>query len=244
MIYTNGLEPVVKTLLCNKEEIEKPHQIVEMEELVVKSNGFMALSGYTSSLKPYGLRTDFLDNPQKYNLPDVQIMQKETSDIALYGLESRKQVVRYLPSNYPLPKKTSAFNCYKVFIGKAWGNFSAGYLGGAYADIIVARPNEICTENFLESGIFDDVETAKKHAKYLMTRFTRALLFAKKNSQDNSKEKWVSVPLQDYSESWWDLSIDEIDEKLFDKYSIPEEIRTFVRDNIQPRDESNIKNIL
>lgn len=242
MIYTNGLDPIVKTLLCNKEEIEKPYQIIEMEDLVVKSSDFIALSDYMSSLKPYGLRTDFLDDPQKYNLPDVQIKQKSSTDIAIYGLESRRQVVRYIPVDYPLPKKTKAFNCYKVFIGKAWGNFSTGYLGGAYADIIVARPSEICTENFLESGSFEDIETARKHAKYLMTRFTRALLFAKKNSQDNSKEKWVSVPLQDYSEPWWDLSIDEIEEKLFDKYSIPENIRIFVRNNIQPRDESNIKN--
>ena len=76
-----------------------------------------------------------------------------------------------------------------------------------------------------------------------MTRFVRALLFAKKNSQDNSKEKWISVPVQDYSEDWWNLSIDEIEEHLFDKYSIPEDIRIFVREKIQKRDESNIRNI-
>ncbi|MBQ9707291.1 MAG: Eco57I restriction-modification methylase domain-containing protein [Clostridia bacterium] len=243
MIYTNGVEPVVKALLWNKEEIEKPTPIIALETLVLETDGFEPLSNYTSSLKPYGLRTDFLDNPQKYNLPDVQTSKEKMSDIVLYGLENRKQVVRYLPFDYPLPKKTLAFNCYKVFVGKAWGNFSAGYLGGAYADIIVAAPNEICTENFLESGFFADVEKAKKHAKYLMTRFVRALLFAKKNSQDNSKEKWISVPVQDYSEDWWDLSIDEIEEHLFDKYSIPEDVRIFVRENIQKRDESNIRNI-
>ncbi len=243
MFYTNGIDPIVKQLLCNKEEIEKPYQIVKLEKIVKNSADFTPLSNYTSSLKPYGLRTDFLDNPQKYNLPDVKINMETDTDIVLFGLENRKQVVRYLPYDYPLPKKTSAFNNYKVFIGKAWGNFSTGYLGGAYADIIIARPNEICTENFLESGNFDSKDKAIKHAKYLMTRFARALLFVRKNSQDNSKEKWVSVPVQDYSEKWWDLSIEEIEERLFDKYSIPKEIRDFVKKNIQPRDESNIKNI-
>lgn len=243
LIFTNGSNPVEKELPWEAATIQKPQQIVALETLVIATDGFEPLANYTSSLKPYGLRTDFLDNPQKYNLPDVVTSKERTSDIALYGLENRRQVVRYLPFDYPLPKKTPAFNCYKVFIGKAWGNFSAGYLGGAYADIIVASPNEICTENFLESGLFTDIEKAKKHAKYLMTRFVRALLFAKKNSQDNSKEKWISVPVQDYSEDWWNLSIDEIEEHLFDKYSIPEDIRIFVREKIQKRDESNIRNI-
>lgn len=68
----------------------------------------------------------------------------------------------FLTLNTITTKKTVAFNYYKFFIGKAWGNFSAGYLGGAYVDIIVARPNEICTENFLESGIFDDGNYVKR----------------------------------------------------------------------------------
>ena len=75
-----------------------------------------------------------------------------------------------------------------------------------------------------------------------MTRFCRALLFARKYSQDNSKDRWVSVPIQDYSESWWDESIDVIDEKLFEKYKVPDNIKQFVFDNIQRRTEANIVN--
>lgn len=62
-----------------------------------------------------------------------------------------------------------------------------------------------------------------------MTRFLRALLFANKNSQDNSKEKWIYIPIQDYSEDWWKLSIEQIDEKLFEKYNIPSDIVTFIK---------------
>ena len=73
-------------------------------------------------------------------------------------------------------------------------------------------------------------------------KFVPKTLFRHKNSQDNSKDKWGSVPVQDFSESWWDLSIKEIDKKLMEKYNIPENIQKFVFENIQERSEDNIVN--
>lgn len=241
LVYTNGEDPHIVQLLWDKNAVTKPQEIIDLVN-IVKAKQEKTMNDCTSSLKPYGLRTDFLDNPSKYNLPDVQLFRQNDDDIALYGLKQRKQIVCYLPSNYPVPKLTKAFDKYKVFIGKAWGNFSKSYLGGAYADIVVAKPREICTENFIESGCFDDLDSARKHAKYLMTKFARALLFALKNTQDNSKEKWATVPIQNFSECWWDMSIIDIDEQLFKKYDIPQNIRDFVNDNIQQRTELNIIN--
>ena len=129
---------------------------------------------------------------------------------------------------------------YKVFIGKAWGNWSKNYLGGAYSNIIIAKPMEICTENFLEVGKYDSYENALKAAKYLLTRFLRALLYLYKFSQDNSKENFKYVPLQDFSEKWWNGSIEEIELELFRKYKVPENVRKFVLDNIQQKNEDNI----
>lgn len=62
------------------------------------------------------------------------------------------------------------------------------------------------------------------------------------NITDNSKEKWIYIPIQDYSEDWWKLSIEQIDEKLFEKYNIPSDIVTFIKNKIQCKDESNIVN--
>ena len=102
-------------------------------------------------------------------------------------------------------------------------------------------PGEACTETYLESGLFDSFEIAQKHAKYLMTKFCRALLYVNKFSQ-HSTSSWGAIPIQDYSEEWWSETIDKIDEHLFDKYCIPEEIRKFVIKNIQTKNESNIVN--
>ena len=74
-----------------------------------------------------------------------------------------------------------------------------------------------------------------------MTKFFRALLFANKHSIINSSA-WTSVPVQNYSEEFWDLSISEIDKHLMNKYQIPLEIIELVDEYIQPRDETNIIN--
>ena len=107
--------------------------------------------------------------------------------------------------------------------------------------MIIANPFEACTETYLESGAFDDYETAKKHSKYLMTKFLRALLYMNKTSQ-HSTTSWGAIPVQDYSEPWWNKSIAEIDEELFVKYNVPESIKEFVKNNIQTKTVENIVN--
>lgn len=239
-IYINGDNPQELLLRTEQNHDKKPKEIREMAKKVMEFKDFASMQSITSSLKPYGLRTDFFDNPSKYDLPNVKETKGNKNDLTIYGLKNRSQTKRYISPSYPLPKKTKAINTYKVFIGKAWGNWSDNYLGGAYSDIVIASPSDICTENFIESGSFKDFSTAQKHAKYLMTKFLRALLFLNKYSQDNSKEKFKAVPIQDYSEPWWEKSIKEIDIELMEKYEITEEIKNFVITNIQNKSEKNI----
>lgn len=132
---------------------------------------------------------------------------------------------------------------FKVFIPYAWGamNEEVG-LGGAFANIIVGSPNEICTETYLESGCFSTKDEAVKHAKFLLTKFARALLYLNKYSQ-HSTTAWGDVPLMSYKEDFWNESIECINNHLMDMYNIPQYIRQFVNDNIQTKDESNIVNL-
>lgn len=115
------------------------------------------------------------------------------------------------------------------------------FLGGAFANIIIGKPYEIVTESYLESMNFETYDFAEKHAKYLMTKFLRALLYLNKNSR-HSTTSWQAIPIQDFSEEWWDESIEVINEKLFEKYNIPLKIREFVNKNFQPKNEDSIIN--
>ena len=241
-ISVNGDTHTYKKLIWRKEDINKPKEIEILAKIITTQKGFEPLQDITSPAKPYGLRTDFLKDPSKYNLPPVQDSRLSKNDIELWTGGRGGRIIKYLSFDYPLPRVTTALRKYKVFVTYAWGNMSedAG-LGGAYSDIIIASPNVATTETWQESGQFDNFEKAQKHAKYLMTRFTRALLYVNKHSQ-HSTTAWGAVPVQDYSEPWWAEDIEQLENRLFEKYEIPDDIRKFVLNNIQKKSESNIVN--
>ena len=81
----------------------------------------------------------------------------------------------------------------------------------------------------------------QKHAKYLMTKFLRALLYVNKFSQ-HSTTAWGAIPIQNYSERFWCDSIEEIDNALMEKYQVPLNIREFIFNNIQTKTVENIIN--
>lgn len=240
LILTNGQDEQITVLPIEKSDIEKPKEISELVSIITKHKGFISLQEITSSRKPYGLSTDFLDKPKKYGLPEIQSSRKDARDIKIYGLQNRQQTEVFIPIDYPLPRKTKSFEKYKVFVPYAWGNMDekAG-LGGAFSDIVLGSPFEIVTESFLEQGSYDTFEKAYFHSKYVLTRFARACLYANKFSQ-HSTTSWGSVPIQDFSESWWTKSIDEIEFYLFEKYGVPNHIREFILKNIQKKKEMNI----
>ena len=223
-------------LAFDKQAIQKPKSIVDLAAAVAKNKNFRSIQSITSARKPYGIPT----NAIKDRLLPIFEEQSKQTNLAIYG--DKKY---YLASSYVCPKNKPEFdyNKYRVLIPYAWGNMDEqkNGLGGAFADIIIALPGEICTERYLVSGSFDDKETAQKHAKYLMTKFARALLYMNKTSQ-HSTTAWGAIPVQDYSESWWGESISSIDNHLFKKYNIPTSVKKYVEDNIQPKQETNIIN--
>lgn len=239
VILTNGERPIEKKLLWEASEIKKPDEIENLAKIVMANRDFISLQTITSKYQPYGLRTDVMKDYTKYKLEPLYASKQNNDDIKIYA---KSGIVIWGAKGYSFPKSTMAFNKYKVLVTYAWGNMSEKTgLGGAYSDVIIASPLEACTETYLESGAFDDYETAKKHAKYLMTKFLRALLYMNKTSQ-HSTTSWGAIPVQDYSESWWNKSVSEIDEELFNKYNIPQNIRDFVNNNIQTKTISNIIN--
>ena len=240
-IFTNGKDERIVQLVTERDYSQKPKEIKQLSEIVIenKDYNFISMQTITSVLKPYGLRTDVIKDPSKYNLPPINSQKNNEDDYKLYSVSGN---IYYLPRNYPLPRRTKAFTKFKVFVPYAWGNMSENTgLGGAYSDIIIAGPYEAVTETYQEQGPFETFELARMHAKYIMTKFARALLYLNKHSQ-HSTTAWGAVPIQDFHEDWWHDSISSIDVKLMDKYKIPDEIRDFIFANIQDKTEKNILN--
>lgn len=175
-----------------------------------------------SSMKPYGLRGDFFKDPSKYGLPPVKI-SPSTGDLKVLGLEDLKRVYRYIPQNYPLPKKDLLYN-YKIFVPR---NVGIGELGDFTPSTVVASPNELCTETFVQIGPFKNRKEATNADLYLRTKFFRALISIRKQDQGASKAVYHFVPLQDFSHPW-------TDEMLYKKYNLTQEEINFIESMIKP----------
>lgn len=224
-------------LPISQEESDKPDELKSLLARVDYSNNMEQLG---SSSKPYNFRADPLRAPQVYGITLENDRQRQ-DDVRLFGLLPGGGRGYKYTSRATIPRISPNIDTYKLFVPKAWGNMSknAG-LGGSYSNIGIARPGDICSETFIEFGPFKSDEEARKMAKYFFTKFFRALLFLAKDSQNTAKEKYKFIPLPDLSKPYFNKSIAEIDEALFEEYNIPQEIREFIRKNIQTRDESNI----
>ena len=134
-----------------------------------------------------------------------------------------KRVIKYIPQNYPLPKK-DGLDKYKLFITNSYG---CGEIGEGPATPVLATPGELCTETFLEIGTFDTSEEAENAMSYLKTKFFRCLVGIRKQTQHATKQVYHYVPMQDFSKPW-------TDEELYKKYNLSQEEIDFIESMIKP----------
>ena len=251
LILTDGEDPMEVHLEWEQEKAEKPSEIRELAAIVGKHKSFKSMKDIVSHRSPYGLDSDVFSKPEKYNLePIVDEQPLFDDDIRVYGNTGRAtRAIRYIRRTYKLPSKVEkklldTIDNYKIFFPNAWGNMDEKCgLGGSFSNIIIARPGEICTQTYNVTGCFNEKKHAIFHAKYLMTRFARALLYANKSGRHASLDSFRAVPIQDFKEEWWNKPIEEIEHHLFTKYDIPWNIQQYVLKNLQQRDESSIVNI-
>lgn len=112
----------------------------------------------------------------------------------------------------------------------------SGHFGEILSSTEILEPNEGATDTFISIGIFDTLNEARNLQKYIKTKFFRALLGAKKVTQDNPKNVWSMIPLQDFTPSSdidWSKSIHEIDLQLYKKYGLNQEEIDFIEKNVK-----------
>ena len=152
--------------------------------------------------------------------------------IAMIGLLDGKRETKYIRRNY-IKDISGTLDKWTLLVSKANG---AGHFGEVLSVPIIARPGVGYTQTFIAIGKFDTQKEAEAIAKYIKTKFVRALLGILKITQDCPGPKWKYVPLQDFTSSSdidWSKSIAEIDEQLFDKYGLDEQERNFIRTKVK-----------
>ncbi|MEG1718645.1 MAG: DEAD/DEAH box helicase, partial [Bacteroidales bacterium] len=123
---------------------------------------------------------------------------------------------------------------YKVFVPKSNGS---GAIGEVLSTPLIGEPLIGSTQSFISIGAFDNKQEASAMLKYIKSRFSRVMLGVLKVTQDNSKNVWRYVPLQDFtaqSDIDWSKSITEIDKQLYAKYGLSEDEITFIESMIKP----------
>lgn len=189
-----------------------------------KANQFKEPSFITkvSPRKPYGLSGDTFINPAKYKLPPLSNTPIQDGYV-ITGLENLKRIKKYIPSNYPIPKK-DGLNKYKIFVTR---NYGCGEVGDIPATPVLATPGELCTETFIQIGPFDTQKEMENCYSYFKTKFFRMLVGICKQDQNASQRVYQFVPLQDFNEEW-------TDEKLYKKYGLTQEEIDFIEQMIRP----------
>lgn len=183
-----------------------------------------------------------LSNGHKYDvttnifekLPELFVKDQTTDNgyVAVCGRLDNKRVQRWIKAEYI--QGPDNFDKYKVFVPKSNGS---GALGEVLSTPLLGTPLLGHTQTFISIGKFDTEEEALACMKYVKTKFMRVMLGILKITQDNPRDKWKYVPIQDFttnSDIDWSKSIADIDQQLYKKYKLSESEIQFIEEKVQP----------
>ena len=149
----------------------------------------------------------------------------------IYGLANKKRSYKWIKKSYV--KIPDNFDFYKVLVPAANGS---GAIGEVLSTPVIGQPVIGHTETFLSVGKFNTQEEAENCMKYIKTKFARAMLGTLKVTQDNPRETWLNVPLQDFtvnSDIDWSKSVSEIDKQLYKKYGLSADEVEFIESKVR-----------
>lgn len=192
---------------------EQRYPIIEK----VKGKGSM-LSDIISNTKPFGIRKDLFNKPERYPNSGLSFDPFE-GGLRVHGVKGikggAKRTIGYVKSS-TVTRNSDLVNQYKLF-------FTTSYSTNAYVppEDILSSPGSICTETFIVIGPFETEEEMANCHKYLHTNFARSLLYFGHGTMQVTAKVFEFVPRQDFttkSDIDWSLSLSEIDKKLYEKY--------------------------
>ncbi len=179
-----------------------------------------------SKTRPFGLRKDLFNSPEKY--PESKLsMEPFNGSKKVYGVKGKKggakRTIGYITSAY-ITDKYNAIQKYKIF-------FTTTYSSDAVTppEYIKSYKNELCTETFLIVGPFESEREMNCCASYMDTNFFRFLLFMGHGTMQVNQGVFSYIPLQDFSKPWTDA-------ELYAKYGLTEEEIAFIEKMIKPMD--------
>lgn len=161
-------------------------------------------SSIVSKTRPFGLRKDIFNSPEKYPNSGLNVMPFLDS-VHLYGVKGKKGGAKrtdgYIYRSI-LTDKYNAIDKYKIF-------FTTTYSSDAVIppEIIKGGLKDTCTETFLLVGPFATKGEMENCAKYIESTFFRFLLYLGHGTMQVNQSVFNLIPIQDFSRSWADSDL-------------------------------------
>lgn len=227
--FTNTLNG--KTNTCARVLNEHPifvrnnKALTLIDKVCHNANG--TLSSMVVGQTPFGFVTTFRGNANPATEKDVVLLKSSGEDSYVMRSEIRKNA--------------AWANLYKVIFSKATcehaGTPDKSGKFRILSSLDIIPPGCICTQSYLVGGVFEKASDAKNYMAYLRTKFVRYLMLQTITSQDLSPDKFMFVPMQDFSSNsdiCWSDTIDDIDKQLYAKYRISAEEIDAIEKTIKP----------
>ncbi len=197
-------------IIVNKsgdEEISKKRDLDQYGEIFIRWNNALSildkviksnpskkfLSETVSSRKPFGLATNF-DN---YSLKKFD--SKNT--LRVYGLAKS---IKHVDKKH-ITKNIEMIDKYKVLVSYVKG--VANYPDNIILKPFIAKPGEVCKEQYLVLDWFNTKDEAERFIKYIETKIVRFLVALRKISKHNTSEVWSYVPYPDLDKNYTDKNL-------------------------------------
>lgn len=180
----------------------------------VKSKQEKSFSEAVSTQTPFGLISSFRDF-KEFAFPGAV-------KYYTYGFEGYIKQEQVIRNKQLIPE-------HKVYLSAAYGergDYPYFFLGKPF----YGEPNSCCSQTYLVIGPYKSKKECENVISYMKTKFFRALVMLKKNTQHNMSHVFTIVPIQDYSHPW-------TDEMLYKKYGISAEEIAFIDSMIRPMED-------
>lgn len=231
--YKNDLKPKIdsRKLRTEDSDIFIRHGIaIEILKKINSHPKFKSFEKHISSRRPFNIDANIVKNEKFRNSK-----KGLENPVVCYG---KGKKVGYLERD-EISKNIDWIDKYKVFTPRA--NNIGTELNDDNLNTFIGNPNTICTESYIVVGVNLNLDetSASNLCKYFTTKFARFQHSIGKASQDATSKTYKFVPLQDFtisSDINWDVSIKEIDNQLYEKYSLTKEEIDFIETMIKPMD--------
>ena len=159
--------------------------------------------------------------------------------VQILGNIKNERCYRWFRKDYISP--VDNLEKYKVIVPKANGSGAIGEVLSTplIGTPLIGTPLIGYTETYISIGSTDSFSEAEAILKYVKTKFARTMLGILKVTQNNPKETWQYVPMQDFTDNSdidWSKSVHEIDLQLYKKYGLSDEEIAFIESKVKPMD--------